>query len=329
MTLPERSQVVVIGGGVVGCSIAYHLAERGVTDVVLVERKGLTNGSTWHAAGLVGQLRSSSNLTQLMRQSVQTYQTLEQRTGYPTGWHGVGSLRLASSADRWEELKRIATTGRSFGFEVELISAAEAGALFPLIDLTGVHGATWVPSDGYADPSQLTQSFATGARAAGVQIVQGCRVTGFERSGRRITAVRHRAGPDRVRHRRQRDRHVGSRDRPAGRRGRRRQRRRAPVRRDREARRHPGRPADAARPGRALLPQARERRAGHRRLGGRHAGAVAAHPRRPRRRALRARPRTVRAARSRLRANGSRCSPRSASRPGSTARSRSPPTPSR
>jgi sarcosine dehydrogenase len=189
MPLPDRSQVVIIGGGVVGCSIAYHLAQRGVTDVVLVERKSLTGGSTWHAAGLVGQLRSSSNLTQLMRQSVHTYRTLEERTGYPTGWHGVGSLRLASSADRWEELKRIATTGRSFGFDVELVSATQAGELFPLLDLTGVHGATWVPSDGYADPSQLTHSFASGARAAGVQIVQSCRVTAVERSGRRITAV--------------------------------------------------------------------------------------------------------------------------------------------
>ncbi len=189
MTLPDRSQVVVVGGGVVGCSIAYHLARRGVTDVLLLERKSLTHGSTWHAAGLVGQLRSSSNLTQLMRQSVQTYQALEAETGYPTGWHGVGSLRLASSPQRWEELKRMATTGRSFGFDVELVSAAEARELFPLIDPGGVHGATWVASDGYADPSQLTHSFATGARAAGVRIEQGCRVLGFERHGRRVTAV--------------------------------------------------------------------------------------------------------------------------------------------
>ncbi len=194
MALPDRCQVVVIGGGVVGCSIAYHLAERGVTDVVLVERLALTNGSTWHAAGLVGQLRTSSNLTQLMRQSVRTYQTLEQATGYATGWHGVGSLRLASSPDRWEELKRLATTGRSFGFEVELASPAEAQELFPLIDLTGVYGATWVPSDGYVDPSQLTHAFATGARAAGVRIVQGCRVERLERQGRRVVAVETEQG---------------------------------------------------------------------------------------------------------------------------------------
>src|SRR4051812_31562002 len=124
-----------------------------------------------------------------MRQSVQTYQTLEQVTGYATGWHGVGSLRLASSPERWEELQRLVATGQSFGFEVELVSPAEALELFPLLDITGVHGATWVPSDGYVDPSQLTHAFATGARAAGVQIIQGCRVEGIERSGRRVTAV--------------------------------------------------------------------------------------------------------------------------------------------
>lgn len=189
MPLPDRSQVVVVGGGVVGCSIAFHLAERGVSDVLVLERRALTEGSTWHAAGLVGQLRSNSNLTQLMRASVRTYQTLESRTGYPTGWHGVGSLRLASSPERWEELKRIATSGRSFGFEVELVSPAQALELFPLLDIDGVYGATWVPSDGYVDPSQLTHSFATGARAAGVRIEQGCRVVGVERSGRRVTAV--------------------------------------------------------------------------------------------------------------------------------------------
>jgi sarcosine dehydrogenase len=189
VALPDRSRVVVIGGGVVGVSIAYHLAQRGVSDVTVLERRQLTHGSTWHAAGLVGQLRSSSSLTQLMQKSVETYQTLEAVTGYPTGWHGVGSVRVASSADRWQELKRIATTGKSFGFEVALISAAEAGDLFPLLNPDGVLGATWVPSDGYVDPSQLTQSLATGARAAGVRIVQNCRVEAIERSGRRVTAV--------------------------------------------------------------------------------------------------------------------------------------------
>jgi len=194
MALPERSRVVVIGGGVIGCSIAYHLARRGWTDVLLIERKSLTHGSTWHAAGLVGQLRGSSNLTQLMQQSVRTYRTLEEETGYPTGWRGVGSLRVASSPDRWLELKRLATTGKSFGFDIRLVSPAEAGELFPLLNTAGVYGATWVPTDGYADPSQLTHSFAAGARAAGVRIVQNCRVEAIERAGRRVTAVRTEQG---------------------------------------------------------------------------------------------------------------------------------------
>lgn len=187
--LPERSQVVIIGGGVVGCSIAYHLAERGLRDVVVLERKQLTNGSTWHAAGLVGQLRTSSSLTQLMQQSVRTYEMLEKETGYATGWRGVGSLRIASSADRWEEVRRLATTGRSFGFEVQLVSASEAKELFPLLNTDGVYGASWIPSDGYVDPSQLTYSFSSGAAAAGVGIVQNCRVLSVDRCGRRVTGV--------------------------------------------------------------------------------------------------------------------------------------------
>jgi 4-methylaminobutanoate oxidase (formaldehyde-forming) len=181
---------VIIGGGVLGCSVAYHLAQRGVSDVVLLERRRLTEGSTWHAAGLVGQLRSTAGLTRLMRSSVQTYQTLEAQTGYATGWRGVGSLRVASSAERWAEIRRQAGVARGFDLEVELLGPSEAQDLFPLLDVDGVHGASWVPSDGYADPSQLTQSLAAGARAAGVTIVQGCAVTALERTGRRVTAVR-------------------------------------------------------------------------------------------------------------------------------------------
>lgn len=189
MAVPNRSEIVIIGGGVIGVSIAYHLATRGKSDVTLVERKALTEGSTWHAAGLVGQLRSSASLTQLMQKSVQTYQTLEDVTGYPTGWHGVGGLRVASSPQRWEELQRVYTQGRSFGFDIHLVGPGEAADLFPLLNTDGVHGATWSPSDGYVDPNQLTHSFATGARKAGVRIVQQCRVDGIERAGRRVTAV--------------------------------------------------------------------------------------------------------------------------------------------
>ncbi|MGB3485744.1 MAG: FAD-dependent oxidoreductase [Mycobacterium sp.] len=189
MAFPERSEIVIIGGGVVGVSVAYHLARRGKTDVTLLERRNLTEGSTWHAAGLVGQLRTSSSLTRLMQKSVQTYRTLENVTGYATGWHAVGGLRVASSPQRWEELQRVYTQGKSFGFDIHLVDAAEAKRIFPLLDTDGVHGATWTPTDGYVDPSQLTFSFAAGARAAGVRIVQQCRVDGIESRGRRITAV--------------------------------------------------------------------------------------------------------------------------------------------
>lgn len=191
------AQVVIVGGGVIGASIAYHLAQRGVREVVVLERKELTNGSTWHAAGLVGQLRSNSSLTRLMSKSVEIYQNLEHVTGYPTGWHGVGGLRVASSAARWEELQRVYTQGKSYGFDIHLADPAEALRLFPLLGSTGkggetgggIYGATWTPTDGYVDPSQLTYSFIAGARAAGVRVIQHCRVEGFERRGRRVTAV--------------------------------------------------------------------------------------------------------------------------------------------
>ncbi|MFN8080006.1 MAG: FAD-dependent oxidoreductase [Kineosporiaceae bacterium] len=189
MTVPDRCEIVVIGGGVIGASIAYHLALRGRTDVLVLERRKLTHGSTWHAAGLVGQLRSSSSLTQLMRTSVETYRTLEAATGQAIGWHEVGGLRVASSPQRWEELQRASTQGRSYGFDVQLVGPDEAARLFPLLNPDGVHGATWTPSDGYVDPTLLTQAFIAGARARGVRVVQDCRVEAIETRGRRVSAV--------------------------------------------------------------------------------------------------------------------------------------------
>ena len=115
MDLPARSEIVIIGGGVVGCSIAYQLARRGKTDVTVLERRRLTEGSTWHAAGLVGQLRASGSLTRLMRQSTATYESLERETGYPAGWRRAGSIRVAASDDRWTELRRLAATARAAG----------------------------------------------------------------------------------------------------------------------------------------------------------------------------------------------------------------------
>ena len=189
MNLPTQARIVIIGGGAVGCSIAYHLAKLGQRDVVVLEKSGLTHGSTWHAAGLVGQLRSKRNLTRLMQYSAQLYGRLEAETGQATEWKPVGSLRLASSRERWSELKRMATTARSFDFELHTLSPKEAQEKFPLITLDGVVGAVFVPNDGSVEPSSLTMAYARGARAGGVRIVEGVLVQGFEFDGRRVRRV--------------------------------------------------------------------------------------------------------------------------------------------
>ena len=189
MSVPASSRVVIIGGGVIGCSIAYHLAKRGVRDVTLLERLQLTHGATWHAAGLVGQLRSSSNLTRLMRYGAELYGSLEAETGQATGWHRTGSLRLASSAARWQELKRSATMAKGFGFHVDLVTPNEARELFPLLETSGVVGAAWIEGDGDVDPASLTMAYAAGARAGGAALLQGVRVTSLRKRGRRVTTV--------------------------------------------------------------------------------------------------------------------------------------------
>jgi sarcosine dehydrogenase len=188
--LPSQARIVVIGGGAVGCSIAYHLAKLGARDVVVLEKAALTHGSTWHAAGLVGQLRSKRNLTRLMQYSARLYATLEAETGQAVEWKPVGSLRLASSPERWSELKRMATTARSFDFELHTLSPKEAQDKFPLISPDGVVGAVFVPDDGSVDPSSLTHAYAKGARMNGVKFVEGVLVTGFATKGHRITGVR-------------------------------------------------------------------------------------------------------------------------------------------
>jgi glycine cleavage system T protein len=180
-----EARAVVIGGGVGGCSILYHLAKLGWTDVVLVEQYGLTHGSTWHSAGLVGQLRSTVSLTKMMQYSVGLYADLKDETGKDPGWHELGGLRLASSKPRMEELQRQAGWAKSFGLPVELVSAAEAQEMFPPMSTDGVLGALFLPQDGYLDPSQLTFALADGARLRGAEIEQRTRVTGITlRNGR-------------------------------------------------------------------------------------------------------------------------------------------------
>jgi glycine cleavage system T protein len=175
----DRARAVVIGGGVGGCSILYWLTRLGWDDVVLVERADLTSGSTFHSAGLVGQLRSSLSLTKMMMESVELYRSLEAEVGLETGWHEVGSLRLASSPERMEEIARQAGWAKTFGLPLELVSAAEAQALFPPMTTEGVLGAAYLPTDGYIDPSQLTFALAEGARRRGADIATGTRVTGL------------------------------------------------------------------------------------------------------------------------------------------------------
>jgi 4-methylaminobutanoate oxidase (formaldehyde-forming) len=195
MTLPAHAQVVVIGGGIIGCSTAYHLARDHKANVVLLEQGKLTSGSTWHAAGLVGQLRSSASITQVLKRSVELYKTLEAETGLATGWKMTGCLRLAIAPDRWTEFKRLATTARSFGMDMELISPAEVKKMWPLMDTSDLIGASWLPTDGQASPSDITQSLAKGARMHGATIVEGVRVTGFTMDGKRIIAVQTTDGP--------------------------------------------------------------------------------------------------------------------------------------
>ena len=185
----DRAEIVIIGGGIIGCSIAYHLTRMGKTDVLLLEKSGLTHGATWHAAGLVGQLRSSRNLTRMLQRSVALYDRLEAETGQATDWKKVGSLRLASSPDRLLEIKRAATMAKSFGLDMSIVSAKEAQDLCPILNVDDVLAAAYLPSDGYVDPASVTQALAKGARMKGARIRQGIRVTGFERNGRRVTKV--------------------------------------------------------------------------------------------------------------------------------------------
>jgi len=196
---PVDCRHLIIGGGIIGCSIAYHLAEAGERDVVLLEKSALTHGATWHAAGLVGQLRSSRNTTRMLQHSVALYDQLESLTGQAVDWKKAGSLRLACSAQRMMEIKRLTTMARSFGLEMHLISAAEARDLFPLIDPKGVLGAAYIPSDGHVDPASLCQAIARAARQQGVDIRQSEKVVDAAVSDGRITEVvtgsaRYRAG---------------------------------------------------------------------------------------------------------------------------------------
>ena len=192
--IPKHARVIIVGGGIVGCSTAYHLAKLGWKDIVLLERHKLTSGSTFHAAGLVGQLRSQAGITQLLGHSIDLYDRLEAETGLATGWKKNGGLRLACNPQRMTELKRQATTAHSFGLEMELLTPSEAQTLWPMMDISDLVGAAFLPTDGQANPSDITMSLAKGARDSGVQIFEECEVLDVLMGHDRVSGVRHDQG---------------------------------------------------------------------------------------------------------------------------------------
>lgn len=192
--LPKQARVAIIGGGVIGCSIAYHLTKRGVSDVVVLERKQLTSGTTWHAAGLIGQLRDSVNMTQLAKYTAELYLGLEEETGQATGYKVNGSLSTATSEGRMEDLKRRADMAKVFDLEVNVLTPEECKEKYPLIQVDDVIGGIFIPSDGQADPVGITQALAKGARNGGAQIFENTKVTKLIVDGDRVTGVETDAG---------------------------------------------------------------------------------------------------------------------------------------
>ncbi len=190
MTLiPSHARAVIIGGGVVGCSVAYHLTKLGWTDVVLLERKQLTSGTTWHAAGLIGQLRASANMTRLARYSAELYTGLEAETSVATGFRKVGSISAALTPERLEELHRNAAMARAFGVPVEELSPSDIKSRYPHLNIDGVTGGVWLPTDGQGDPGNIARAMAKGAQMRGAVIAERHKVTGVTRAGDRITHV--------------------------------------------------------------------------------------------------------------------------------------------
>ncbi len=188
-TFPASARIVVIGGGVIGTSIAYHLAKSGEKDVLLLEKASLTEGATWHAAGLVGQFRSQQNLMSLMNDSVKLFDSLLEETGQDPSWCKVGSLRLAGTDDRWKELLKSHSAAQAVGFEMNMLTPKEALEIYPLIEIDDLVGAAFIPDDGHIDPNSLTQAYARGIRASGGRIIEGVMVKELVRECDRITHV--------------------------------------------------------------------------------------------------------------------------------------------
>ena len=197
--IPEQASAVVIGGGVIGCSVAYHLAKLGWSDVLLLERKQFSCGTTWHAAGLVGTMRANESHARLCEYSMSVLTELEKETGQSTGFKQVGSLSIAHSRARFEELKRVAAMNNAFGVtRVDILSREEIKALYPLLECGDLLGGSWVPHDGYASPVDITASFVKGARARGARCLEGVEVTAVTQAGGAVTGVVATAGEHRV-----------------------------------------------------------------------------------------------------------------------------------
>jgi heterotetrameric sarcosine oxidase gamma subunit len=194
MSLPSHARIVIVGGGIAGCSTAYHLARLGQTDVLLIEQGKLTCGTTWHAAGLVGQMRPNRTMTRMSRYGIELYSTLEAETGLATGWKQCGSVNVAHTRERMMVLRKQAALARSFGVEVEVVSPQQAGELFPLMRTDDLQGGLWIPGDGKANPADLTMSLAKGARQRGVRIVEDVEVTGVLRDAGGVAGVRTAQG---------------------------------------------------------------------------------------------------------------------------------------
>ncbi|MGH6750049.1 MAG: NAD(P)/FAD-dependent oxidoreductase, partial [Methyloceanibacter sp.] len=174
--LPSKVEVLIVGGGVAGCSVAYHLTKLGIADVLLCERRQLCCGTTWHAAGLVTQLRATRNMTELAKYTSELFSRLEAETGQATGFKQNGSLRAANTEARFEELKRGASMGRNFGLAVEVVSPGEIKERWPLIDTKDIVGGLWLPDDGQVNPTDVTMALAKGARAGGAHIAEDMKV---------------------------------------------------------------------------------------------------------------------------------------------------------
>ena len=194
MTLPTHAEIIIVGGGIAGCSTAYHLARAGKTDVLLLEQGKLTSGTTWHAAGLIGQMRPNRNMTAMSKYGIELYATLEAETGLATGWKQCGSVNVASTPERMQLLRKQAAMAHSFGVECHLISPQEAGERYPVMRTDDLQGAIWLPGDGKANPADLCMSLAKGARNRGVRMHEGIEVTGVIVENGQVKGVRTAQG---------------------------------------------------------------------------------------------------------------------------------------